>query len=94
MSRTDQANEMDYSKIIDLVVRFTPDAIIGGEISTSNASGIWQLMGSGHDNCFATIHAESSQEAYLQFIKRIQASTQGTVNVEQTLDEINSRLLQ
>ena len=92
MSRTDQANEMDYSKIIDLVVRFTPDAIIGGEISTSNASGIWQLMGSGHDNCFATIHAESSQEAYLQFIKRIQASTQGTVNVEQTLDEMKRKL--
>ena len=43
-------------------------------------------------NCFATIHAESSQEAYLQFIKRIQASTQGTVNVEQTLDEMKRKL--
>ncbi len=56
------------------------------------ASGIWQLMGSGHDNCFATIHAESSQEAYLQFIKRIMASTNGAVNVEQTLDEMRRKL--
>ena len=92
MSRTDQTNKIDYSGIIDLVVRFTPDAIIGGEISTSNASGIWQLMGSGHDNCFATIHAESAQEAYLQFIKRIMASTNGAVNVEQTLDEMQRKL--
>lgn len=92
MSRTSQTNDIDYSGIIDLVVRFTPDAIIGGEISTSNASGIWQLMGSGHDNCFATIHAESSQEAYLQFIKRIMASTNGAVNVEQTLDEMQRKL--
>jgi len=92
MSRTEQTNSIDYSKIIDLVVRFTPDAIIGGEVSTSNASGLWQLMGSGHDNCFATIHAESSQEAYLQFIKRIMASTNGAVNVEQTLDEMQRKL--
>ena len=49
-------------------------------------------MGSGHDNCFATIHAESSQEAYLQFIKRIMASTAGAVNVEQTLDEMQRKL--
>ena len=41
MSRTNQTNDINYSGIIDLVVRFTPDAIIGGEISTSNASGIW-----------------------------------------------------
>ncbi len=92
LSRTEQTNSINYEKIIDLVVRFTPDAIIGGEISTSNASGIWQLMGSGHDNCFATIHAESSQEAYLQFIKRIMASTNGAVNVEQTLDEMKRKL--
>ena len=33
MSRTSQTNDIDYSGIIDLVVRFTPDAIIGGEIA-------------------------------------------------------------
>ena len=49
LSRTEQTNSLDYNKVIDLVVRFTPDAIIGGEISTSNAGALWELMGSGHD---------------------------------------------
>ncbi len=71
MSRTEQTNQFDYAKIIDLVVRFTPDAIIGGEISTSNAGALWELMGSGHDNCLATIHAESSTAAYEAFVDRI-----------------------
>ena len=64
LSRTEQTNALTYAKVIDLVVRFTPDAIIGGEISTGNAGAIWELMGSGHDNCLATIHAESSEAAY------------------------------
>lgn len=37
LSRTEQTNALTYAKVIDLVVRFTPDAIIGGEISTGNA---------------------------------------------------------
>ena len=28
-------------------------------------------MGSGHDNCFATIHADSPENAYRAFINRI-----------------------
>ena len=57
-----------------------------------SAARFQPVMGSGHDNCFATIHAESAQEAYLQFIKRIMASTNGAVNVEQTLDEMQRKL--
>ncbi len=91
LSRTEQTNEMDYKKVIDLVVRFTPDAIIGGEISTSNAGAIWELMGSGHDNCMATIHAENSEAAYQAFADRI-LHTYPAYNREKTIAEMRKKL--
>ena len=91
LSRTEQTNSLDYKKVIDLVVRFTPDAIIGGEISTSNAGAIWELMGSGHDNCLATIHAESSEAAYKAFVDRIIHSYPGTDRAK-TIEEMRKKL--
>ena len=91
LSRTEQTNEMDYAKIIDLVVRFTPDAIIGGEISTSNAGAIWELMGSGHDNCLATIHAESSEAAYKAITDRNE-HTYPTIDRNKTIEEMHHKL--
>ena len=91
MSRTDQTNDFTYAKIIDLVVRFTPDAIIGGEISTSNAGALWELMGSGHDNCLATIHAESSEAAYEAFTDRILHSYP-SIDREKTIHEMHKKL--
>ncbi|MDR1693576.1 MAG: Flp pilus assembly complex ATPase component TadA [Lactobacillaceae bacterium] len=91
LSRTEQTNQLNYSKIIDLVVRFTPDAIIGGEISTSNAGALWELMGSGHDNCLATIHAESSEAAYKAFTDRILHSYP-TIDRAKTMEEMRQKL--
>ncbi|MCQ2741105.1 MAG: Flp pilus assembly complex ATPase component TadA [Alphaproteobacteria bacterium] len=91
LSHTEQTNALDYAKVIDLVVRFTPDAIIGGEISTSNAGAIWELMGSGHDNCLATIHAESSEAAYQAFTDRI-LHTYPTIDRKKTIEEMHQKL--
>jgi len=91
LSRTAQTNELTYAKVIDLVVRFTPDAIIGGEISTSNAGALWELMGSGHDNCLATIHAESSDAAYAAFADRILHSYP-TMDRKKTIEEMKTKL--
>ena len=91
LSRTEQTNALTYAKIIDLVVRFTPDAIIGGEISTGNAGAIWELMGSGHDNCLATIHAESSEAAYQAFTDRI-LHTYPTIDRKKTIEEMRQKL--
>ncbi len=91
LSRTEQTNDMNYAKIIDLVVRFTPDAIVGGEISTSNAGALWELMGSGHDNCLATIHAESSEAAYQAFTDRILHSYP-TIDRAKTIEEMRHKL--
>ncbi len=91
LSRTEQTNALTYAKIIDLVVRFTPDAIIGGEISTGNAGAIWELMGSGHDNCLATIHAENSEAAYQAFTDRI-LHTYPTIDRKKTIEEMHQKL--
>ncbi len=91
LPRTELTNNFDYKKVIDLAVRFTPDAIIGGEISTSNAGALWELMGSGHDNCFATIHAESPDAAYKAFIGRILHSYP-TTDREKTYREMKEKL--
>ncbi|MBE6452227.1 MAG: hypothetical protein E7012_01900 [Alphaproteobacteria bacterium] len=91
LSRTEQTNALNYAKIIDLVVRFTPDAIIGGEISTGNAGAIWELMGSGHDNCLATIHAENSEAAYQAFTDRI-LHTYPTIDRKKTIEEMRQKL--
>ena len=91
LSRTEQTNNLNYPKVIDLIVRFTPDAIIGGEISTANAGALWELMGSGHDNCFATIHAENSEQAYKAFCDRILHSYP-TIDRAKTIAEMREKL--
>lgn len=91
LPRTDQTNGLTYPRVIDLVVRFTPDAIICGEISTSNASAVWELMGSGHENCFATIHAENAEEAYKAFVARIMRTTP-MLDRDKTLREMHDKL--
>lgn len=91
LPRTEQTNNFTYAKVIDLLVRMTPDAIIGGEVSTSNASALWELMNSGHENCYATIHAESPESAYNAFIDRILHSTP-TLDREETFKSMQKRL--
>lgn len=71
LSRTEQTNDFNYARLLDLVVRMTPDVIIGGEISTDNASVLWQMLGTGHDHFYTTIHAESAEAAYAAFADRI-----------------------
>ena len=71
LSRTEQNNDFNYARLLDLVVRMTPDVIIGGEISTDNASVLWDMLGTGHDHFYTTIHAESAEAAYAAFADRI-----------------------
>ena len=74
LSRTEQTNDFNDSRAIDLVVRMTPDVILCGEVSKGNAATIWELTGSGHGSMMTTIHAEDPEEALRTFIKRMQES--------------------
>lgn len=91
LSRTEQTNEMNYAKLLDLVVRMTPDVIIGGEISTDNASVLWEMMGTGHNHFYTTIHAESAQAAYEAFADRI-LHTQPAYNRTDLIKEMKGKV--
>lgn len=67
VSRTAAANKVTYAHVLDAIVRMTPDAIICGEISITNAKSIYRLMTTGHSNFMATIHADSPEMALRAF---------------------------
>jgi type IV secretion system protein VirB11 len=91
LSRTEQNNKFDYARLLDLVVRMTPDVIIGGEISTDNASVLWEMLGTGHDHFYTTIHAESAEAAYAAFADRI-LHTQPAYDREELMEEMKHKL--
>lgn len=91
LSRTEQTNEFNYARLLDLVVRMTPDVIIGGEISTDNAGVMWEMMGTGHDHFYTTIHAESAEAAYAAFADRI-LHTQPAYNRAELIAEMKKKL--
>lgn len=91
LSRTHQNNDFDYKKLLDLVVRMTPDVVIGGEISTGNASALWEILGTGHNHFYTTIHAESSDAAYEAFADRI-LHTQPAYNRTDLIKEMKKKI--
>lgn len=91
LSRTEQSNKFNYARLLDLVVRMTPDVIIGGEISTDNASVLWEMMGTGHDHFYTTIHAESAEAAYAAFADRI-LHTQPAYDRSELIAEMKHKL--
>ncbi len=91
LSRTEQTNDFNYTRLLDLVVRMTPDVIIGGEISTDNASALWQMLGTGHDHFYTTIHAETAEAAYAAFADRI-LHTQPAYNRTDLIAEMKKKI--
>lgn len=91
LSRTEQTNEFNYARLLDLVVRMTPDVIIGGEISTDNAAVLWEMLGTGHDHFYTTIHAESADAAYAAFADRI-LHTQPAYNRTDLIAEMKQKI--
>ncbi len=91
LSRTEQSNSFDYKRLLDLVVRMTPDVIIGGEISTDNAAVMWEMLGTGHDHFYTTIHAENADAAYAAFADRI-LHTQPAYNRTDLIAEMKQKI--
>ncbi|MBP5707674.1 MAG: Flp pilus assembly complex ATPase component TadA [Alphaproteobacteria bacterium] len=91
LSRTEQTNDFNYARLLDLVVRMTPDVIIGGEISTDNASVLWEMLGTGHEHFYTTIHAESADAAYAAFADRI-LHTQPAYNRTDLINEMKKKI--
>jgi type IV secretion system protein VirB11 len=91
LSRTEQTNQMNYRRLLDLVVRMTPDIILGGEVSTDNAGALWEMMTTGHRHFYTTIHAESAEAAYGAFADRI-LHTQPAYNRDSLIIEMKKKI--
>lgn len=58
-----EQSAVTWPRVIDVVKRLSPDAIICGEVSASNAEGVLGLMNTGHLGFLLTIHANSPEDA-------------------------------
>ncbi|MBP5161235.1 MAG: Flp pilus assembly complex ATPase component TadA [Alphaproteobacteria bacterium] len=91
MSRVSHSSEgvFSYKDVFNLITRFTPDVIIGGEVSKYNANAFFELSQTGHKNFFATIHAGNPEEAYRAFAGRILEAAP-KLDYEQTLTSLRN----
>lgn len=87
MQRSGLNNNFDYKSVVDLIVRMTPDIVMAGEVSVSNAGAIWELMRSGHGHFMTTIHAETIDEAIGTFMSRIAHTTPHEVSDRERVKE-------
>lgn len=90
LSRTEQTNNFDDAKAIDLLTRMTPDVILCGEVSTGNAGTIYELTGSGHGSMMTTIHAEDPEQALKAFVERMK-HTQKNLDEKSVIEEMKKR---
>ena len=75
LPRTEGGSRFTYLSAIDIITRFTPDAVLVGEISTTNAAALWNLSGIGHGSMMCTIHASNADEAYAKLVDRVAQSS-------------------
>lgn len=91
ISRTETAANFRYQDAIDIATRFTPDLCLFGEISMTNAAGLWALTQTGHGSSIVTIHASSPVEAYRTLTDRIAASSSFAIDRSDTLADVQER---
>lgn len=88
LSRTDRNSIFGYDDAIDVIMRFTPDIVLVGEISTSNAAALWRLTGTGHGAMMTTIHASSVDHCYDVLYERISGSMDNPPDRDKTIQKI------
>lgn len=90
--RNRSANAVDYSTIIDSLVRLTPDWIVCGELSIANAQPVYATMGKGHP-VITTVHAGTPDEAIAAFMNNMSiAGTEGGFGGDALRDSIRAQV--
>lgn len=87
LARNNKGAIFDYHAAIDLIMRFTPDIVLVGEISTTNAGALWNLTGTGHGAMMTTIHASTVDDCYDVLFERISGCIQN-LEREKTIQKI------
>ena len=92
VNRMGKTNAITYQSVVDLITRMTPDVIMAGEISTTNAPAVWELMRAGHGHFMTTIHAEHAEEALSTFATRMSHEGTETHDRERLIGEMKKKL--
>lgn len=88
LSRTDRNSIFTYDDAIDVIMRFTMDIVLVGEISTTNASALWKLTGTGHGAMMTTIHASDVRQCCDVLYERISGSMANPPDRAKTIQKI------
>jgi len=75
VSRTGTGTDIEYPEVIDALMRFNPDVVIPGELSTHNAEALFRLLNTGHGAFITSIHANSALDAIVAFQRNIEMRT-------------------
>lgn len=67
-----QLMPIDQQELLRRSLRLRPDRLVMGEIRNKEAKDFLMLLATGHKGCFATLHAQRSQEALIRLEMLIQ----------------------
>ena len=68
--RNRSVNAVNYTTVIDSLMRLTPDWVVCGELSVHNAQPVYTLMGKGHP-IMTTVHASTPEQAVQAFVNNM-----------------------
>lgn len=77
---------LDPEQVRNVILRSTPDAVLIGEISPSNAGLAVQMLRTGHDHFWTSIHAGSPEEALGELANL--AATQESERSKSEIEEV------
>ena len=85
------ASIMHHKRLLNLIKRSTPDAILVGEINPANAGVAYELMQTGHSHFWTSIHAGTPEEAWRSFALNARHELP-TIPHEEIMDTVRARM--
>ena len=83
----DRQHGLDHERLRNIILHFSPDMIVVGELTPGNASLAHTLLTTGHDHFWTTVHAGSPAEAFDSFARLIRTRDSSVPH-----DELAARL--
>ncbi len=67
----DDQQSLNHERLRNIILHFSPDMIVVGELTPANASLSHTLLTTGHDHFWTTVHAGSPEEAFATFARLV-----------------------
>lgn len=93
--KTNESGMLDYRQLYDHKMRITPDQIVFGEISTTNASAFLAALNSGAEGVMCSIHGNSPHQViHRKFRQNVAWSGQSVPDIPELLMETVHAIIQ